>query len=187
MSIRTCGIGLALTVGLVTDASGQTSLSATPAERLSRLLQERKLQHVAAVDPKERGRYVAAMRVGDSMVLLVTARYSAPVLLNERLFRGDHAGAYLELNGAADKDGKLFVQDLGAPGLHASREADKAFDIVYEAGAQRTAFDGDWKAQGMSKEDYLGAFREADGRYAHALEALLTALDERSEGETVQR
>ena len=41
-------------------ATGQTMHSATPAQRLMKLLSDRKMAHVAVADPREPGRYVAA-------------------------------------------------------------------------------------------------------------------------------
>lgn len=74
------------------------------------------MAHIAAADPGEAGRYVAAALIGGNQLLVVSVRYAQPALLNERLYRGDHEGAYVELNAASVRDGKLFVQDLGEPG-----------------------------------------------------------------------
>ena len=187
MSIRMWGIALALTLGVVGVAPAQTSISAASAEKLTRLLQDRKLRHFAASDPAEKGRYVAAMLVGDSMLFVVAARYAQPVLLDDRLSRGDHEGIYIELNSASEKEGRFFVQDLGAPGLHPTRDVDKPFDIVYGAGDKRTAFDGDWAAQKLSQETYASAFDEADKLYARALELLVAAIEGSAGSQTVPR
>lgn len=154
--------------------------SVTPAQQLMKLLSERKMAHIAAADPGEAGRYVAAALIGGNQLLVVSARYAQPALLNERLYRGDHEGAYVELNAASVRDGKLFVQDLGEPGLRPIRAEDGPFDIVYESGGKGTAFNGDWKAQGLSKDDYRKAFAAADEKYAHALHALLRSLADAS-------
>jgi hypothetical protein len=119
---------------------------------------------------------VAAAVIGGSQLLVVSARYAQPALLNERLYRADHEGAYVELNAASVRDGKLFVQDLGEPGLRPTRSEEGPFDIVYESGGKGTAFDGNWKGQGLSKEGYRSAFAAADEKYAHALDALLGSL-----------
>ncbi len=37
-------------------------------------------------------------------------------------------------------------------------------------------FDGDWKAQKLSEQDYMKAFSAADERYAQILTALLAQL-----------
>ena len=41
-------------------------------------------------------------------------------------------------------------------------------------------FDGDWKAQKLSEQDYLKAFSTADDRYAQILTALLAQLKKTS-------
>jgi hypothetical protein len=179
---------IVLFLGVATSGvtQAQTSASEKRAARLTAGLDAKKLQYFAAADPAEAGRYVAAMRAGEAMLIVVSARYDVPSLLNERLWRNDHAGAYAELNAASVRAGKLFVQDLGAPGLQVQRLADQPFDIVYESGVTRTMFDGDWKGQGLSRDEYLTAHRRADEQYAHALEALLKALESQAVSSTAR-
>jgi hypothetical protein len=171
------------TLALVTLAVGpwaaqaESFRSGEPAQRLLRTLQQKQLTHAAAKDPAEAGRYVAAMRVGDGLLLVVSAHYAQPALLNERLYRGDFEGVYRELNAAGTREGKLFVQDLGQPGLALRRADGEPFDVVYEAVVEQTAFDGDWKAKKASKDDYRAACKAADQRYAAALEALMVAFE----------
>jgi hypothetical protein len=176
MTARYAWVATLLTVVAAGPASGQTARSTAPAQQLVEELRNRKMQHLAAPDPQEQGRYVAATLLGGDQLLVVSARYSQPALFNERLFRSDHQGAYVELNAASVRDGKLFVQDLGEPGIHPTRTGDVPFDIVYESGGKGTAFNGNWKAQGLSKQEYQDAFTSVDHKYAHALDALLSAL-----------
>jgi hypothetical protein len=157
-------------------AGAESSRSTDPARALLRTLQEKRLTHAAAQDPSEPGRYIAVMRIGDGQLLVVSARYAQPALMNERLYRGDYEGVYRELNAAGDRDGKLFVQDLGEPGLSLRRQDGEPYDVVYDAVVKRTAFDGDWKAQKLSKDDYRAACDSADERYAKALAALVASL-----------
>ena len=176
MTAHCAWVATLLTVLAAGSASGQTARSTAPAEQLIEQMRSRKMQHLAAADPHEKGRYVAASLLGGNQLLVVSARYAQPALFDERLFRGDHEGAYVELNAASIKDGKLFVQDLGEPGIHPTRSEDAPFDIVYESGGKGTAFHGDWKAQGLSRQEYQDAFTSLDDKYAHALDALLSAL-----------
>ena len=60
-------------------AYGQTHRSSDVADRLLKVLRERRIQHLAAKDLAETGRYVAATLIGDSSLLLVSARYEQPV------------------------------------------------------------------------------------------------------------
>jgi hypothetical protein len=167
---------ISLTIG-ASPVRGESSRSAGPAQRLLDTLQQKQLRHIAAQDPSEPGRYVAAMLVGDGQLLVVSARYAQPALMNERLYRADYEGVYRELAAAGERDGKMFVQDLGRPGLAVRREQDEPYDVVYDAVVKRTAFDGDWKAQKLSKDEYMTACETADERYAKALERLVAALE----------
>ena len=45
-----------------------------------------------------------------------------------------------------------------------------------EAGGKRTAFDGDWKGQKISEEEYLKAFSAADEQYGRILTLLISAV-----------
>src|SRR5688500_17563359 len=110
MSARSAWLATLFTVVAVGPVIAQTPRSAAPAQQLIEELRNRKMQHLAATDPQEEGRYVAAALLGGHQLLVVSARYSQPALFNERLYSGDHQGAYVELNAASVRDGKLFVQ-----------------------------------------------------------------------------
>jgi hypothetical protein len=78
----------------------------------------------------------------------------------------------MDLNGASVADSKVFIEDPGADGLKAKREDNQPFDQV-DIGGKKTMFDGDWKKQKVSEQDYMKAFSAADERYAELLAALL--------------
>jgi hypothetical protein len=86
---------------------------------------------------------------------------------------------YLDLNGASVADSKVFIEDPGADGFKAKREDNTAFDQC-EIGGKRTMFDGDWKKQKMSEQDYMKSFSTADDRYAQILAALLAQIKKTS-------
>jgi hypothetical protein len=92
MTFRIAMAVMMLSTLVAGTATAQSARSATPVERLTQLRKDRKMAHAAAADPGERGRYVAAALIGGNQLLLVSARYAQPVLLNERLYRGDHEG-----------------------------------------------------------------------------------------------
>ena len=48
----------------------------------------------------------------------------------------------------------------------------EAFDS-YDAGGKRISFDGDWKKQQLSEDDYMKAFAAADERYSQILATLV--------------
>jgi hypothetical protein len=69
----------------------------------------------------------------------------------------------------------MFVEDLGANGLRAKREDGQPQDSV-DAGGRQTTFDGDWRRQKMSQDEYMKAFAAADESYARMLTALVEQL-----------
>ena len=82
---------------------------------------------------------------------------------------------YIDLNSAAEPDSKLFIEDLLVDGLKAKREENRPFDSV-ESRGKRTAFDGDWKKQQLSEQEYMKIFSATDERYSQMLTALLAQL-----------
>ena len=87
----------------------------------------------------------------------------------------EYRDVYIELNGASTAGTKIFIEDLGADGLKARREDSQPPDN-FEAAGKRVAFDGDWRKQQLSEQDYQKAFAAADAQYAQLLTALLAQL-----------
>ena len=71
------------------------------------------------------------------------------------------------------------VEDLGADGLKADRNENQPYD-TYESAGKRVAFDGDYKKQKLTKEEYQKVYGNADDRYSHLLQALLAQLKQTS-------
>jgi len=76
------------------------------------------------------------------------------------------------LSSASVPGSKVFIEDLGANGLVARPRDEETFD-AFEIAGKRTSFDGDWKKQQLSEEDYMKAFSAADQHYREVLAALL--------------
>jgi hypothetical protein len=166
-----------LVLSLATPASAQEGKSAALAKQLASALDAAKLDSIAARDPGAPDVFVAALYFPGTQLLCVSGRYSAPQLLNDRLAKKEYRDVYLDLNGAATE--KILIEDSGLDGLKAKREANQPFDQVETAG-KRTMFDGDWKQQKLSEQDYMKAFSAADERYAQILTALLAQLKKTS-------
>lgn len=164
-----------LSVVLASVASAQEARSPALARELAAALDAAKLTSVAAKDPAQPDRYVAALYFPGSQLLVVSARYSAPLILNAKLETKDYRDIYIDLNSASIAESKVFVEDPGADGLKAKRTEGQSFDSS-EAGGKRTAFDGDWKGQKVTEEEYLKAFSAADEQYGRMLTVLLSAL-----------
>jgi hypothetical protein len=157
-------------LSLSSPASAQESKSAPLAKQLAAALDAAKLDCIAAKDPSAPDVFVAALYFPGVQLLVVSGKYSVPQLLTERLVRKEYRDTYLDLNGASVPASKIFLEDPGADGLKAKREENQAFDS-YEADGKRTMFDGDWKRQKVSEQDYMKTFADADTRYAQILAA----------------
>lgn len=163
----------------ITPLGAQDSQSAALAKQLTALLDTQKLDSVAAKDPSQADGFVAALYF-PGQLMVVSARYSVPVLLNEKLAKKEFKDIYMDLNSASDPKTKCLVMDLGADGLRATRDENKPFD-TFEMGGKSQMFDGDWKAQKLSEDEYMKAFGDADARYARMLQALIAQLKRTSE------
>jgi hypothetical protein len=167
---------LAIVTVLAADAvySQLESKSAPPAKELAQLLEAAKLDSVASKDPAEKDQYVAALYF-TGQLLVVSARYSAPALLDLKISKKEYRDVYIDLNSAAIANSKVFIEDLNADGLRPKREDDQPFDTV-EHGAQRIALDGEWRKQKLSETDYMKVYGEMDDRYAKMLTVLLAEI-----------
>jgi len=162
-------------LALVSPLHAQESKSAPLARQLAAALESKKLDSVAAKDPLTPGVYIGALYIPGSQLLTISATYAAPILLDTRLTNKEYRDVYLDLNSASAPETKFFIADLGLDGLKAKRDENQPFDSV-EIGGKRTAFDGEWKRQQISEQDYLKVFASADERYAQMLSALLAQL-----------
>ena len=108
-----------LVVSLAGPALAQESKSAMLAKQLSAALDAGKLDCIAAKDPTAPDVFMAALYFSGAQLLVISGRYSVPQLLTERLGRKEYRDIYMDLNGAAAADTKVFIQDPGADGLRA--------------------------------------------------------------------
>jgi hypothetical protein len=166
-------------LSLSTAASAQESKSAPLAKQLAAALDAAKLDSIAAKDPSAPDIFFAALYFPGVQLLVVSGKYSVPQLLTERLVKKEYRDTYLDLNGASVPATKLFLEDPGADGIKAKREENQPFDS-YEAEGKRLMFDGDWKKQKVSEQDYMKAFSAADERYTQILTALIAQLKKTS-------
>jgi hypothetical protein len=173
-------VALALALGVGSgQAAAQESKSAPLVKELTALMDQRKLDAIAAKSPESPDQFVGALYFPGLQLLVVVARYSVPPLLNERILKKEYREVYIDLNSASIPDSKVFFEDLRADGLFPRRDGDNPFDI-YEGGGRRVLFDGDWRKQKLSEQEYTEAFRNADQQYVKAIEALLAELKKAS-------
>ena len=157
-------------------AASEESGSAVPAATLKSTLERLKLDAIVARDPEEPGRYVAALYIPGSQLLVVSAPYSSPAALDKKIAEGRYMDAYLDIQSVADHKGHFFVVDMNADGLVRVCGRDEAFDSVTVESAAPIAFDGNWRGQNLSEDDYNAAFSANDERYKRMLNVLTVAL-----------
>jgi hypothetical protein len=161
-------------VGTLATAPAQVLRSVTLTKQLTAAMSEQKLEAIAARDPDEADRFVAALLFPDAQLLVVSARYGSPLLLQARLAHKQYRDVYLDLQSAPVRDSSWFFQDMKADGLCSER--DQVADVVYTGGKAPTIFDGDWKKHGLSEKAYEEMLSGADDRYSRLLSILLTEL-----------
>jgi hypothetical protein len=159
-------------IGVSTTALAQESKSVALAKQLSAALDAAKLDSIAAKDAAKPDVFYGALYFPGIQLLVVSAQYSAPAAMNERLTKKDYREAYLDLSSASVPGSKVFIEDLGANGLVAKPRENEAFD-AYEVAGKRVSFDGDWKKQQLSEDAYMKAFAAADDKYSEILTALI--------------
>ena len=152
----------------------QESKSAALATELARLLDDRKLDSVAARQGAA-GQFVGALYFPGSQLLVVSTKYSAPDRINYLLGQKAYKDAYADLSSASEQQAKIFVMDGGANGLRFKRENNQPLDTVDLSG-RTLAFDGEWGRGRISEDEYRKTFATTDEQYAQMLQALITAL-----------
>ena len=163
--------GLLVALPSMATAQQQVSKSAAIAKELIQVMDSKKLDSIAAKTPTGEGHFAAALYFPNVQLLVISGHYSAPQLMEPRLAGKQYRDTYMELSGTVTPDTKIFVQDMGEPGLSA-RKQENMYDTWTRAG-KVVMFDGDNEKQKMSDAEYAKAFTAADEEYARILSALL--------------
>jgi hypothetical protein len=169
--LRVCALLGALVVPSTTLA--QESKSAAIATELTRLLDQAKLDSIAAKHDVA-GQYVSALYIAGSQLLVVSAKYSIPSRMDYLLGQKAYQEIYQDLNSAAEQQSKVFVMDLGANGLRFKQEKNE-LDTADVSG-KSVVFDGDWGRARISEAEYRKTFEATDAQYTQMLQALIAAL-----------
>jgi hypothetical protein len=149
--------------GLLAQGEAQ---STGPARELVRQLDAQHLEAIAARDPLVSGRFIAALYIAPSQLLVVGGTHASSEAVGDKLREHQYRDVYLDLQASRAAEGKWFVHDLGADGL--SRAAKSNVDNVYEGGTLLALVDG-----GSLKHE---RFNRSDAEYARMLRVLLEAL-----------
>lgn len=177
--LTTClGAALLLATAPLTPALAQDAKSAVLVKELTALMQQRKLDSVAARHPGTDDQFVAALYF-PGQLLIVTARSTAPAVVNEKLHRREFRDVYIDLNSASIPESRIMISDGGADGLRPTRLENQPFD-THDGAGKSIRFDGNWREDRMSEKDYMTSFSAAEEAYLAAVTALLTELKKTS-------
>jgi hypothetical protein len=150
--------------------------SADAARQLTRALDAAGVTAIAAADPAEPGRFVAALYIPGSQLLVVSARHPSVDGVAHRIATRQYREVYLDLQGSPTLQGKFFVQDAAADGILSAEGNGGDLDVLYEDGVTQTLFNGDSEAQDLTSSEYEAKLSSADARYARLLMLLTTAV-----------
>jgi hypothetical protein len=176
-AVRTIVILLALASSLQPSlAAAQESKSAPLAAELARLLDDSKLDSIAA--QRDGDQFVGALYFPGAQLLVISGKYAAPQRLLDLIKSKNYKDVYMDLSSASDQATRVFIMDLGANGLRFKRE-DNQLDTA-DVGKQSLLFDGDWDRAKMSEAEYRKIYTAVDEQYAEMLRALIAALKKSS-------
>jgi len=152
------------------------SQSAAQAAAVKALFEQLNLTSIAGKDPDEPGRYVAALYIQDTQLLVISAPYAVPGAMDKFIADGNYMEAYQSLQSVVNHKGHFFVVDMGNNGLKRVSTKDEAFDSTTTDGGATIQFDGNWGEQKLSESAYNAKFEKDDARYARILKLLATEL-----------
>lgn len=172
-SLASLVVVLILVVGSAAPGAAPQGPSRTQAlaKELAALMQAQKLDAVAAKTGEDQ--FVAVLFIPGVQMLVVSARYTAPALLNEKIIGRQYRDVYLDLASASVPESKLFIEDMQGDGLRPDRDGNAPFDIVTRGVGAAFALDGDHKKKKISQDEYHRTFADFDGAYEKMLVALL--------------
>jgi hypothetical protein len=175
---------ISLTKALLSLAAGaviavpvwaQEPKSAAPVKELAELLSSRKIDSIAARMPDSKEEFVGALTF-PGQLMVVWAKTSAPSVVNEKLIKKEYREVYIDLNSASIIDTRHFVTDLGPNGLRSRPENRQGPADTHDLGTKSMRFDGNWREDKMSEDEYMKAYAAADEAYVRAVQALIDEL-----------
>jgi len=165
-------LGVMLSLGAVDRSLTSPALT----QELTMLLTQEKLDAFAAPDPSAPDRFVAALFFQGAQLLVVAGRYPMPASIQQQIERKQYGDVYRDLSVGSAADGKLFVHDLVADGLHAGGGS---LDIMYEQAVNETIFDGNRSQHKLSEKEYSDRLARGDAEYSRLLTLLIDGLKNR--------
>ena len=167
---------LLLVAGAVSSLAAHEPTSRDAAGALISAMTARQLDAVATPDPSEPGRFIAALHIKGSQLLVISARYSAPALLDAAIAAGKFRDVYVDLNAGGERDARFFVIDLGADGLRDDSKPGQPFDMTWRDAVTQTTYNGEWNTQHLTQAEYRRRFTADETQYLRLLDLLTKAV-----------
>jgi hypothetical protein len=141
------------------------------AKELSDLLVKQKLDAIATRLTDDT--FAGALFFPGIQLLVVSAKYAAPPLLNEKIINRQYRDVYMDLAAASVPESKVMFEDMLGDGLRPDRRGNTPFDVVTRGTGAGFTLDGDHRKKKISEEQYLRTFTEFEGEYEKVLAALV--------------
>jgi hypothetical protein len=151
------------------------SVSASQAKQLCELLTAGHLDAFAAQDPGDPNHFVAALFYPDAQLLVISAQFNAPQVLQQLIASRNYRDVYADLQSAQGASNQVLFIDMRADGLGDGRGG--GTDVIYEPGNKQTVFDDDWRKQhGLGEREYQQKYQAAEHMYESLLKTLTGGL-----------
>jgi hypothetical protein len=167
-------IGFLIALLAPSTVGAQAPKSSALVKELVSVLDKGKLTAIAAKMPGANDHFAAALYFPGTQLLVMSARYTPPEILNERLAKKEYREVYMDLNQASVPASRVSFEDFGADGL-VTRKGGLA-DTCERAGSKLVAFDGEWGKQQMSEDAYQKSLAAAEQEYVEIITALLAQV-----------
>jgi hypothetical protein len=143
------------------------------AKGLVAALTAQKLDAIAAPDPANPKRFVAALLIPDSQLLVVEAEYPNPAELQASIQQHQYRDVYAALQEPASQASRLMFLDAGCDGLKVDRDT---VDVVYEHGTSEVLLNGEWKRAKLSESEYQRKAESAVSEFTRAITVLRDSI-----------
>ena len=150
--------------------------SIEPAQKLAYFFDRTGRNAVAAVDPADKGAFVATLYVAGDL-LVIRAHHPSALEVTRLIESRRFVDVYSRLRATPTPAGKLSVTDANANGLLSAIPGGANIDLVRIDGRRQIMFNGDLDGQNMTAAEYDAALAAADRRYALLLTVLLSAVE----------
>jgi hypothetical protein len=155
-------------------AAPAPAATAALVKELTDLLQAQKLDTVVA--KLDADTFAAALYIPGNELLALSAKYTAPAFLNEKILGRQYKEAYADLSTTQAADTKVLIEDVKADGIRAQPGKGESADLITRGVGAPFQLDGKWKERKIAEDAYAKTFQDAETTYRTILEALIAEL-----------